>query len=53
MIENNLIAVTKKDNSMDEKRTIKRSTIRPQQNSFDDALEAYGFEKGIYCAFKF
>lgn len=38
---------------MEEKRNIKRSTIRPQQNSFDDALEAYGFEKGLYCAFKF
>jgi hypothetical protein len=42
IIENNLISISKRD-QMEEKRTIKNSTVKPDQNSFEDTLEAYGF----------
>ena len=38
---------------MEEKRNTKNSDVKPDNNSFEDTLEAYGFEKGNFCAFKF
>lgn len=38
---------------MEEKRNTKNSVVKPDNNSFEDTLEAYGFEKGNFCAFKF
>ena len=37
---------------MEEKKTIKKTTVKPTQNSFEDTLEAYGFEKDSFSSCK-
>lgn len=50
--ENNLISV-KKEDSIQEKRTVKYSDMKPVNINFDNTLEAYGFEKDHFGAYKF
>ena len=50
--EKKLLSVTK-GSEIEEKKVIKKSHVKDSSNSFDDTLEAYGFEKGTFCAFKF
>ena len=53
ILEKKLISVTKKGSEIEEKKVIKKSLVKDSQSSFDDTLEAYGFDKGTFCACKF
>lgn len=51
ILEKHLISIIKVD-EINEKKIIKTTIIKEHQNSFEDTLEAYGFEKGNYAACK-
>lgn len=54
VLENCLVSIKKNLNgSISEKKTLKHSNIKENQSSFEDALELYGFELGVYGAFKY
>ena len=53
ILEKKVNSVCKKGSDIQEKKIVKKSFVKNEQNAFDDTLEIYGFEKGTFCACKF